>query len=509
MMTNVPPQPPKAGTITMEDLLARVPELVRRKQQATALRGTMNDLKDLGSRDGLGNYVPTQHGGLYQTVAKHQYDWKKAGNEIVSAGGQLYYGGKANDAERDLQEFTGQQTLESAQQMSGGGENPTAQTLRQYLGMLTGNPDSVRAPHVASTQVTQDGQIYTIMSDGTPNNTGLIKDYNTRILEDGAGGVLSIGPSGAGRGQAAPVVTGQPVAGQNALPAPATNTQGQTINVAGQPVVIGDDVPEEVRRMILQDPTSGMVEPPPQAFGPGQNVPAPAAPAAAPASAAPAPLNPVPAPGNPARVLSPAEIEADKVRARTQAEAQVSPVAARTAADLKLAEESAKLQAEARANLGKTKTAATNVIAALSGLRTSRGLDSIIGGSLWSRVPDGITNIALPIFQAGTPAADALAKFNELRGANFMQAFETLKGGGQITEQEGLKAEAAYARLQRSQTREEFLAALAELEQFAEDAVARAEAAAAGNFSGPAAPAAPAPAPKQFNLPAGWSVEVR
>lgn len=61
--------------------------------------------------------------------------------------------------------------------------------------------------------------------------------------------------------------------------------------------------------------------------------------------------------------------------------------------------------------------------------------------------------------QAG---ADALAK--QIQGKTFLEAFSTLRGGGSITETEGTKAEAAIARLQRSQNRREYVQALTELE---------------------------------------------
>lgn len=55
------------------------------------------------------------------------------------------------------------------------------------------------------------------------------------------------------------------------------------------------------------------------------------------------------------------------------------------------------------------------------------------------------------------------AKLDQIKGKTFMQAYETLKGGGQITEIEGRKGTDAIARLQQSQTPEEFKAALKEL----------------------------------------------
>lgn len=62
-----------------------------------------------------------------------------------------------------------------------------------------------------------------------------------------------------------------------------------------------------------------------------------------------------------------------------------------------------------------------------------------------------------------SPQAGTVARIEQLQGAAFLQAFETLKGGGQITEVEGKKATDAIARLNRVQNKEDFIQALADL----------------------------------------------
>lgn len=52
------------------------------------------------------------------------------------------------------------------------------------------------------------------------------------------------------------------------------------------------------------------------------------------------------------------------------------------------------------------------------------------------------------------------ALLDQLKGQNFMQAYQSLKGGGQITEVEGQKAEQAAGRMSRAQTVSEFYDAL-------------------------------------------------
>lgn len=54
-------------------------------------------------------------------------------------------------------------------------------------------------------------------------------------------------------------------------------------------------------------------------------------------------------------------------------------------------------------------------------------------------------------------------KIDQLQGQSFLQAFEGLKGGGQITENESKQAKQAISRLQQYQSTEDFRAALEEL----------------------------------------------
>ena len=63
----------------------------------------------------------------------------------------------------------------------------------------------------------------------------------------------------------------------------------------------------------------------------------------------------------------------------------------------------------------------------------------------------------------GTPQRRFGAKAAQLEGQAFLQAFESLKGAGQITEIEGLKATQAIGRLDTAQSPEDYRAALTEL----------------------------------------------
>jgi hypothetical protein len=64
---------------------------------------------------------------------------------------------------------------------------------------------------------------------------------------------------------------------------------------------------------------------------------------------------------------------------------------------------------------------------------------------------------------AGTDATDFRVVLDQIGGAAFLQAFESLKGGGAITEVEGKRATDAIARLNRAQSDGEFESALNEL----------------------------------------------
>ena len=86
----------------------------------------------------------------------------------------------------------------------------------------------------------------------------------------------------------------------------------------------------------------------------------------------------------------------------------------------------------------------------------------------------GLTSLTDPRnFIPGTSAQGAKALIEQAQGQAFMQAFETLKGGGQITEKEGEKATMAIARLKTAQNEADFKAAANELRTIARDAYKR------------------------------------
>jgi len=68
---------------------------------------------------------------------------------------------------------------------------------------------------------------------------------------------------------------------------------------------------------------------------------------------------------------------------------------------------------------------------------------------------------------------DLKGRVEQLQGGVFLEAFESLKGGGQITELEGAQAQAALARLNTAQGEEAFKQALKEYRFYIEQGLAR------------------------------------
>jgi hypothetical protein len=118
-------------------------------------------------------------------------------------------------------------------------------------------------------------------------------------------------------------------------------------------------------------------------------------------------------------------------------------------------------EGEATASAPKDFANSQQMLDVIEGVEKEPGLDYALGPAA-----------AAPIIY-GTPQANADAKLKQLEGKAFLQAFETLKGGGQITQIEGEKATAAIARLQRSQSPAAFREALRDLKNVVRAAAER------------------------------------
>ena len=106
----------------------------------------------------------------------------------------------------------------------------------------------------------------------------------------------------------------------------------------------------------------------------------------------------------------------------------------------------------AQIELGKREADATSMLAAIDRVKEDPNLNSILGP---------IEGRRETFFTRG--ASDALAAADQLGGKVFMEAYQGLKGGGQITEIEGEQAKNAIARLQRTQSPKSYMEALNDL----------------------------------------------
>ncbi|WP_372353354.1 lytic murein transglycosylase [Rhizobium sp. BT-175] len=116
-------------------------------------------------------------------------------------------------------------------------------------------------------------------------------------------------------------------------------------------------------------------------------------------------------------------------------------------------------------------------------LLSSKGLNSIVGSVDQFR----------PSWTMGADGRDALTRLKQLQGGAFLQAYGLLKGGGQITEVEGGKAQDAMARMDRSLDEPHFRTALKDFRDAVEQGVAKMKQRA--KVAAPSAPADPAVVP--------------
>jgi len=121
-----------------------------------------------------------------------------------------------------------------------------------------------------------------------------------------------------------------------------------------------------------------------------------------------------------------------------------------------------------RASLPTSKTVAQN---------TSKLVDDLLNDP---DLPDAIGPIQgkLPSYRPGAIRVDNRIK--QLKGRAFLEARQMLKGGGQITDFEGERAEAAMARMDQAQSEPDFIEALTEFKSAVNDGYAKLEAAYGG-----------------------------
>jgi len=140
--------------------------------------------------------------------------------------------------------------------------------------------------------------------------------------------------------------------------------------------------------------------------------------------------------------------------------------------------EQAKLSAEAQTkskmNLPNVIQEGENTVNLVDDLLKSKGFKQAVGASRLL----GIQNIP------GTSAKDFDVRLDQLKGKQFLQAYESLKGAGAITDIEGTKAGNAISRMDASQSEEEFQKAAREFQQVIKNGVERAKNKAGGIMPG-------------------------
>lgn len=120
--------------------------------------------------------------------------------------------------------------------------------------------------------------------------------------------------------------------------------------------------------------------------------------------------------------------------------------------------------AEARIELPKVIAQGEESIKLIDDLLSHPGMKQAVGGSRvmqFQKIP-------------GTQAYDFETRLKQLQGKQFLEAFQTLKGGGQITEVEGTKATQAIARMDAAQSEKEFESAAREFQGIVRQGLERA-----------------------------------
>lgn len=125
-------------------------------------------------------------------------------------------------------------------------------------------------------------------------------------------------------------------------------------------------------------------------------------------------------------------------------------------------------KAAAKIDLPRIENNAGLALKAIEDLKSAPGLAGIYG-----------VQGKFPNFPGGE-AANAQARLDQVKGKTFLEAFNSLKGAGAITDVEGKKGEAAIARLDQAQSVEAAVEALSELQQVIVRGVDVARAKAAG-----------------------------
>lgn len=128
---------------------------------------------------------------------------------------------------------------------------------------------------------------------------------------------------------------------------------------------------------------------------------------------------------------------------------------ARVVAAKESAKTTAKAQAENAMELPKAEASAQQMLDLLDSIEKHPGKTRAVGAYVGNVSP----------LMLGPDAVDFQRQLEQLQGKLFLEAYQSLRGGGQITEIEGAKAEAAMANMSRAQSEDQFNKALRDLRE--------------------------------------------
>lgn len=120
---------------------------------------------------------------------------------------------------------------------------------------------------------------------------------------------------------------------------------------------------------------------------------------------------------------------------------------------------------QAQIDYPKLETDAEEMMGLLDKLEQHPGLEGVVG----------MPNLAGMTRMPGTPESDFRVLLDQVVGKQFMEAYQSLKGGGVITEVEGQKATDALARMNTSQTEASFKEAVKDFKRVIERGIIRAQ----------------------------------
>lgn len=288
--------------------------------------------------------------------------------------------------------------------------------------------------NVQSTYINAQGKRMAIMRDGSQQELG---DANQSIRVMEQEGAMPYG-----------VVTSGGVAGQT-VQLGAGQQQGQPTGA-----YIDPSLPPEVQAQIRQSIAAGQEPPGQMVFSGGLGG------------------------AGPVRTPTAGEKAAATERAKLQAQLDYLPqqqaIETQGAIDRAVGTERGKAQVEREAAAPGAISTMEQAVSAIDELLGSADLGNIVGwGSVnpLNRLPN-------------RPERGLIARAEQIGGQAFLAAFNQLKGGGAITEREGAAATAAMARLDRSQSLEDYQTALRDLRSAIAPALERQRAVVGGQQQG-------------------------